>query len=340
MTEMLTHNPRNAVTHSIERIDHQGQSAIRKVLNGLNTPETPREWEASDLPHHWNYWRREALVYTNHCREALVGSGVRLPELIQLNEKENQIEFFLEDIQGRHGTSLTLNDYVTACFSWGKAQAQLANTDWKQPWVSRRFLREYTTSKPVDYRILYDDEAWSRPLIADNWPDQLQEQLIWLYENRATLYSIVESSERFPSHLDFWPNNVFIDNTGNLVPIDWAFYGEGALGEDIANFIPDAVFDDFVAPEMLPQMEEELFSAYIQGLQKGGHYVDEKEVLTTFRACAVKYVWLGPLMLQKAGERIQRAYGGSQLNDANRQYRNRGLTLSYICDWAKLAVAA
>ena len=143
----------------------------------------------------------------------------------------------------------------------------------------------------MTYRILYDDEALSRPLIADNWPDQLREQLVWWYENRTTLHAIVESSELVPSHLDFWPNNLFIDDIGELVPIEWAFYGEGALAEDVANFIPDAVFDGFVAPK-------------------------------------------------KAGESVQGAYGGNQLIDANRQYRNRGLTLSYICDWAKMALAA
>lgn len=313
-------------------------SPFRKVLNGLNNPDTPPEWRASDLPRHWNYWQREALVYQSNLGEALSGSGARLPRLLQLNQQDSKIEMVLEDIKGRSGKSLTLDDYVNACFSWGRAQAQLSRTNWVTPWTSCQFLRDYTTSKPVNYQILYDDEAWSRPLIAENWPHDLQEQLVWLYENRETLYAIVESSERVPSHLDFWPNNIFIDDEGALVPVDWAFYGEGALGEDIANFIPDAVFDDFVSPDLLPQMEDELFGAYIEGLQAGGRPTDVESILKVFRACAAKYVWLGPLLLQKTGEPVQSAYGGSQLVDASRQYRNRGLALSYICSWAKKAV--
>ena len=340
MIEALTHNSRNAVTHSIERIEHERRSVIRKVLNGLNTPDTPPEWRASESPSHWNYWQREAHVYQSDLPQALVGSGVRLPEVIQRNDQGHRIEMILEDIHGRSGAELTLADYATACYGWGKAQAQIAASQWRTPWTSRGFLRDYITSKPVDYQLLYQDEAWSRPLIAENWPDRLRGQLVWLYENQATLLSIVESSERVPSHLDFWPNNVFVDHVGDLVPIDWAFYGEGALAEDIANFIPDAVFDGFIEPQLLPRMERELFSAYVAGLVSGGKTCDIAEVLRTFHACAVKYVWLGPLMLQKAGESVQRTYGGIQLDDANRQYRNRGLTLSYICDWAASAVAA
>ncbi len=340
MKEALTHNPRNAVTHSIERVNYLGHPAVRKVLNGLNASDTPPEWRASGLPRHWNYWPREALVYRSYLREALVGSGVRLPKLLQINEKDQKIELILEDIQGRCGASLTVEDYALTSFKWGKAQAQLAKEEWTTPWTSSRFLRGYSTSKPVDYRILYDDEAWSRPLIADNWPQRLRDQLIFLHEHQSVLYSIVESSARVPSHLDFWPNNVFVDNAGDLVPIDWAFYGEGAYGEDIANFIPDAVFDGFVAAEMLPKLEQALFSAYIEGLKAGGTTVDATEVTKTFHACAVKYVWLGPLMLEKAGQTVQRAYGGAQLDDANRQYRSRGLALSYICDWAASAIAA
>jgi len=340
MTEELTHNPKNAVTHSIERTNHEGQPVVRKVLNGLNTSATPKEWQASDIPQHWNYWKREAQVYKSGIPDALIGSGVRLPNLIRATEQDHKIELLLQDIQGRSGTDLTFADYTTASFSWGKAQARLADADWRLPCASRGFLREYTKSKPVDYQLLYDTDAWSRPLIANNWPKHLREQLIWLYEHRATLYSIVESSPRFPTHLDFWPNNVFIDNSGELVPIDWAFYGEGALGEDIANFIPDAVFDGFVGPELLPKMEQVLFAAYLRGLREGGLCVDAKQIQKTFRACAVKYVWLGPLLLENAGAEIQRSYGGGQLDDANRQYRHRGLTLSYICAWAEKAVSA
>lgn len=55
-------------------------------------------------------------------------------------------------------------------------------------------------------------------------------------------------------------------------------------------------------------------------------------------ASAVKYVWLGPLLLERAGAQVQQTYGGADLEDAHQQYRARGATLDFICDWAVLAL--
>jgi hypothetical protein len=46
----------------------------------------------------------------------------------------------------------------------------------------------------------------------------------------------------------------------------------------------------------------------------------------------VKYVWLGPLLLEKAGAQAQHECGGRELTDTNLQYRNRGLALAEVCN--------
>ena len=68
--------------------------------------------------------------------------------------------------------------------------------------------------------------------------------------------------------------------------------------------------------------------------------MDPDELSRAFYACAVKYVWLGPLLLEKAGAQVQHEYGGRELTDANLQYRNRGLALAQVCDWAQKALDA
>ena len=169
----LIHNPRNAVTGAIERI-HQGESSVvRKVLNGRNTKHTASEWQASSEPAHWNYWRREALVYNSEIHQWLAGSGVRLPRLLGSdNTDEQTIELTLEDIQGRSGFDLSMADCSTIAGAWGRAQGQLgrATNLSELAWLSRGFLPAYAASKPVNYALLDSDEAWSQPLIAANWP--------------------------------------------------------------------------------------------------------------------------------------------------------------------------
>lgn len=36
------------------------------------------------------------------------------------------------------------------------------------------------------------------------------------------------------------------DSGGESVLVDWAFTGDGALGEDVGHHIPDSVFDPFL----------------------------------------------------------------------------------------------
>ena len=40
--------------------------------------------------------------------------------------------------------------------------------------------------------------------------------------------------------------NLIRRRTGAIVPLDWAFLGEGAIGEDLGNHVPDGAFDLFV----------------------------------------------------------------------------------------------
>ena len=338
----LLHNKANAVTASIARIAHGDETLVRKVLNGHNKSDTQPQWRASQHLEHWNYWSREAEVYTSELSQLLIGTGVRLPDFHSIESPDDQTRvLLLEDVAGRSGDALSMDDYVLICRAWGRAQAQLSNYPevLDAPWVSNGFVRSYSKSKPVDYQLLESDVAWQQPLIADNWPADLQAKLAYLYQHRQALYAMLEAAPQLPSHLDFWPNNVFVTEQGEVVPVDWAFFGSGAMGEDVGNFIPDAVFDGFMPAADLPDMSERLLRAYSEGLTEGGFLHDYGELQTVLHASAVKYVWLGPLLLARAQSEEQRAYGGAQLADPNEQYRSRGATLGFLGDWAMQALS-
>src|SRR6185437_9328731 len=61
----LVHNAGNAATGGIWRVTGPAGTAVLKV----SRPPSPEPvgspaWQTSDVPAHWNYWRREALAYT------------------------------------------------------------------------------------------------------------------------------------------------------------------------------------------------------------------------------------------------------------------------------------
>ena len=222
------------------------------------------------------------------------------------------------------------------------AQAYMAKSELLvHPWISQKFLRTYTQSKPVNYGLLSrgneSDRAWSSPIVRAAWPEALRDGLGYLYAHRETLYEMMESAPQIPCHLDFWPNNVFVVDT-TVVPVDWAFFGSGTYGEDIGNFVPDAVFDGFVDGEDINKLERIMFDAYTQGLRAVNDI--EWNVQSTFWASSVKYVWLGPLLLERATQGEFAAYGGDPISSeaAVEQYRSRGLALLRLCEWAESAI--
>ena len=87
------------------------------------------------------------------------------------------------------------------------------------------------------------------------------------------------------------------------------------------------------------EMEGRLLAAYGTGLAAGGYAVGERELARFVHACAVKYVWLGPLLLERAQGANQTGYGGVELEDASAQYRARGRTLEFLGGWAAAALA-
>ena len=118
-------------------------------------------WAASDDPSHWNYWRREALAYENDLAGHYRGDGIDAPKLLRsFTRPGGEIALWLEDVVGVPGTAWPLERYAAAAQSLGRAQGRLAERMIPAyPWLSRRFLRSYSGSKPADWNLLDDDSA-------------------------------------------------------------------------------------------------------------------------------------------------------------------------------------
>ena len=122
----------------------------------------------------------------------------------------------------------------------------------------------------MPWTLLDDDAAWKQPLIAENWPAGLRSSWIELVAHRNELLTLVESLPRARCHLDLWVCNAIRRPTGEIALLDWAFTGDGALGEDIGNHIPDAVFDLFWPAERIAELAETCADNYLEGLREGG----------------------------------------------------------------------
>lgn len=332
-TATLRHNPLNAVTATVERITYaDGRTAVRKQLQSPS--DTTGPWAASTDPRHWNYWRRELEVYQDdELRGRLADAGLVLPEA-QVEEWPDGAVLLMEDIGGTSGTQFSLAEHAALTRAFGRWQAQPVS---ERPWMSRGFLRDYSTTREVPWHLLTDDAAWQQPLIRETWPHQLREAWTRLMVQRDALLDLVASLPRATCHLDFWVSNVIQRPSGELALFDWAFTGDGALGEDIGNYIPDAVFDMFWPVERLPELAETCVANYLDGLYEAGWRGDPDDVRLAVMASGVKYAWLLPGLLGRASDATHNAY--HRQVDSRYLFHQRGQALLYLADWCAEALS-
>jgi hypothetical protein len=139
-------------------------------------------------------------------------------------------------------------------------------------------------------------------------------------------------------HLDLFPNNVFATGSG-VGLIDWSFSGDGAIGEDIGNLVPDSIFDLQVDATELARLEEMLPAAYISGLRAAGWAGDDRLVMLGIHASAVKYDWLAPRVIARTlADTASEGYGG-QIVDPAEILAARWTGLALVGRWARTAVA-
>ena len=333
--EVLRYNSSNQSTVVVERVRTPGGSRIRKELRrpGSTAAGGAVHWASSTDPEHWNYWHREAEVYRDgDLRASLIGTGLGLASA-EVVDHESGATLWLEDVTGIAGSDFSLTDHVAAANALGRWQGRPPLT---RPWSSRQFLREYSTSRPGDLSVVHDDHAWEQPLIRATWPPGLRDGWSRLLAHRDALLDLMEQLPRVSSHLDAWVSNTMRRRDGTVVLLDWAFAGDGAVGEDLGNWLPDAAFDLFWPAEQLPELEAACYPAYLAGLHESGWTGADSDARLGVVASCVKYAWLLPLLLTRADDADHQAY--HQDADPEHLYRQRGMTLAHLVRWADEAL--
>ncbi len=341
--ESFAHN--ETLTDGVWRVRAGNDSVIVKRLRPPDAAgDTPwaRHWtERSTEPRHWNYWNREAQAYESGIVAVFEADGIRAPDCIAVERHPQGVDLWLEDVQGVPGETWDLPSYARAAEALGAGQARVSGLESGPsfPCLSQNFLEDYSREKPVDWTLLHSDPAWNHHLVRDHFPAELRGAASMLHESRDALYALTARLPRMLSHLDFWSKNL-IETPSGIVAIDWAFVGDGAIGEDVGNLILDAVFDHFVDAALLPELEVAVFDGYLAGLRRGGWTGDERVARLGMHASAIKYDWLTPFMLARATADRQMAYGGMVEVDAAHRFAQRGAALLHATGWAEQALAA
>lgn len=338
--EPLPHNTGNEASGGVWRVKSPG-SKKGSILKIARPPRgelpTGSAWRTSNTPTHFNYWRREVMAYDTEFVDFAYGdAGIRAPELEFLNIRDDgDVELWLEDVSGPSGFEFSIPRFERFAHELGVAQARWVGRvppATEVPWLSRGWLRQYLSSGP-GANVHIRDEDWDAP-VAQVWPTEVRTRLRGLWDWRLTALEQVESLPRTLCHLDCWPANLIEDGYGTSVLLDWAFVGDGAIGEDPANLIIDSVTDGLMDAALLPEIAEAVITGYTKGLADGGHRGSADEVRRAVAICAaVKYSWLCPHVISTAVR--GRAHEPSYNQDSPEDTLGRVSGLAeLLADWA------
>jgi hypothetical protein len=259
------------------------------ILKVIGRPE--RGGELVD----WNYWRREALYYQSDLAAELP-PGLERPHCFGVAERPgDQLWLWLEDIEERI-TGWTLDDY-------GRVAYRIAgfNTPFlcgepipQHCWLSRGWMRSKIVNAASAVASL--PTAVRHPMVRRALPPDVSDWILQTWADRDHYLRVLDRLPRTLCHADVFRRNVLIRRHADAcVLIDWAFVGEGAIGQELVPLIQGSRLFFEVGLDSVRDLEQVVLAAYIDGLRAAGWRGDPQLAELGYAAASVLRFNLGEL---------------------------------------------
>ena len=186
-------------------VDGAGAVSTHRVVRKVLRPVcSGRHAAAARREDHWAYWRREALAYASGLLPT--GTGLAAPRLIAVDGDA----VYLDMVEGER------EDPAVAARRLGEWQAGASVPS--ERWLTRHQLAQRVAVTCLD------------------WDDvDADERLVRVWERREELLTELESLPITIVHGDYSAGNIVALDGNTTVAIDWATFGVGPVGADLAS---------------------------------------------------------------------------------------------------------
>ena len=277
-----------------------------------------KKWERPGDP---GSWRREYDLYQGNLG-SLFTPAFRWPACYQAELRDDQIELWLEYIDGVSGSSLTIEMLEQAALELGRWQGRMARQgeslgnmtclgdagflarEFRQ-WHTQSFTRDFLLSDSCRLPVflkekikngdiqLIDGKSLEYSYLrsrACTMPENLKQMIMAIDEHQDEIFARLQNLPHVLCHRDFWHENIFYAD-GAIRLIDWDTAGWGILGEDLVSLIVDDM-----AVERLEENYRRLVPAYWHGLAE------------YMAVPAASEICIGEMILLKFGYRMSQGY--------------------------------
>ncbi|MGQ0604638.1 MAG: aminoglycoside phosphotransferase family protein [Anaerolineales bacterium] len=300
--------------------DDQGTQAWSIVLKILNNPKT---WGQD--PRYWAYWKREMVAFQSGLL-ATLPIGLSAPRCYGTTEHEESGWIWMEHIEEATSRRWALEHFHRAARQAGRfAGAFLGGVPLPEAaWLSAPFFRSIfadgdgwaTHMDPTAPK-----NAWQSPLVQRAFSDVLRSGVLRIWAEKQRFWELIERLPQVLCHNDFHRRNLMWrtgpDGPQELVALDWAFCGPGALGMDLGELVANSAFFFEVEPEEIGELEATALDGYSEGLRDGGWIGDAQVVRLGYLLSAMLWMgatlpgWAAWMLPDESGINVQAMYGRS-----------------------------
>lgn len=276
-----------------------------------------KKWQRYGDP---NSWRREYDLYVSYLGKSL-NDSIRWPECYHVEMNGDEIQLWIEYIDGISGGNLTIEMLEQAALELGRFQGRhsgksdslrditcLGDTGFLErefnQWHNQTFTYDFLISEPCripefvkrklkDGEIqLIEGKSFEYSYLRSrgcNIPEHIKQMLIDIDEHKDEIFNKLKTLPVVLCHRDFWNENIFFLD-GQIRLIDWDTAGWGFLGEDITSLIVDGM-----EVESFEENYHRLVPTYLKGLSE---YMDVPAIseIPIFEMILIKF---GYRMLQE-----------------------------------------
>lgn len=243
------------------------------VLKIINRPEEG----CLDL-REWCYWKRELLAFQSGLLEDLPG-GLVAPCCYGMTERDDGGWLWLEHIVESTGRRWSLEHYHHAAHQSGRfGGAFLSGTPLPDhAWLSAPFFRS-VFADGGKWAAHMDPEspesAWRSPVVREAFDEPLRSRVLRLWAEKHDFFAAIDRLPQVLCHNDLHRRNLMFrrsaDGQEELVALDWAFCGPGAIGADIGELVATSMYFFEIDPADAEALEATVFDGYLAGLREAG----------------------------------------------------------------------
>jgi hypothetical protein len=243
-------------------------------------------------PGAWDYPAREGLAYGSGLLDALPG-GLTAPRCLAVEtQPDGTTRLWLEAITDAHPGPWSLERYAWVARELGRFNgAYLAGVPLPdQPWLSRGFLRGWVeASGPAMVELEHLAGPGGPPVLWHLYPPSVIDELRRLWDERERFLTALDRLPQTLCHHDTFRRNLLVRRGPageELVAVDWAYSGHGAVGEELEQLVVASLFF-FQTMGVAPRdLEAACFASYVAGLRDAGWVGDERLVRLGYTANA------------------------------------------------------